>query len=868
MTEITARLSTALADRYKIERRLGEGGMATVYLAEDLKHKRKVAVKVLRPELAAVLGAERFVQEITTTANLQHPHILPLFDSGEADSFLYYVMPFVDGETLRDKMNRERQLGLDEAVKIATEVADALDYAHRHDVIHRDIKPENILLHDGRPMVADFGIALAVKEAGGNRLTETGLSLGTPQYMSPEQATGELMPDSRSDVYSLGAVLYEMLAGEPPVTGPTAQATIAKLLTERPVRLRVVRHGVPEFVEAAVARALDKTPADRFGEAGQFAAALHGSPVTTPAPQIARRWLFAAFAGVLLLVSGTVALIRGRAPEDAPFVLGRSQQLTAADGLEIQPSLSPDGNLVAYAAGNAARMRIHIRPVGGGRTITVSDDTTAVEHQPRWSPDGAGLLFLSRGGVSVSSALGGSSRSIVPPATPGIAAAAWSADGLEIVFVRHDSLLVVPVAGGAERLVATAPNLHSCDWSPDGRWIACVQLNDESVRPGTTFGNLAPSAIVLFPATGGPGVRVVDPQAFNQSPVWSPDTRWLYFLSSRDGPRDIYAVIIESSGQPRGVPVRVTTGLGASSFALNADGTRLSYTLYTARSNIWSLPIAAAARPSEATPLSSGSQVIEALRVSADGRWLLYDSDRLGNADAYRMPVGGGEAEQLTSDPADEFAPDLSPDGRWLTYHSWRSGTRDIEVKALEDGTVESVTATPAQESYPLWSPRGDAILFYDQSRPFSVMITRRDAGGQWTSPEVIARPGQGPEWSPDGQVIAYVGSETDALRGPVMVVPVDGGPPRRVLASSDSLLVEGVLWSPDGRTLYLKTHDSDGRAEFWTVGVEGGVPRLLVRLNPDQESARRDFAVDETRLYFTLEHRQSDVHIAELLSR
>jgi len=379
---------------------------------------------------------------------------------------------------------------------------------------------------------------------------------------------------------------------------------------------------------------------------------------------------------------------------------------------------------------------------------------------------------------------------------------------------------------------------------------------------------LAPSAIVLFPATGGPGVRVVDPQAFNQSPVWSPDTRWLYFLSSRDGPRDIYAVIIESSGQPRGVPVRVTTGLGASSFALNADGTRLSYTLYTARSNIWSLPIAAAARPSEATPLSSGSQVIEALRVSADGRWLLYDSDRLGNADAYRMPVGGGEAEQLTSDPADEFAPDLSPDGRWLTYHSWRSGTRDIEVKALEDGTVESVTATPAQESYPLWSPRGDAILFYDQSRPFSVMITRRDAGGQWTSPEVIARPGQGPEWSPDGQVIAYVGSETDALRGPVMVVPVDGGPPRRVLASSDSLLVEGVLWSPDGRTLYLKTHDSDGRAEFWTVGVEGGVPRLLVRLNPDQESARRDFAVDETRLYFTLEHRQSDVHIAELLSR
>ena len=218
MPEVTSRLSTALADRYQIERHLGEGGMANVYLAEDLKHKRKVAVKVLRPELAAVLGAERFVQEITTTANLQHPHILPLFDSGEADGFLYYVMPFIDGETVRDKLNRETQLGIDEAVSIATSIADALDYAHRNNVIHRDIKPENLLLHDGRPMVADFGIALAVSAAAGGRITETGLSLGTPHYMSPEQATAEKDITHRSDIYSLGSVLYEMLTGEPPHT--------------------------------------------------------------------------------------------------------------------------------------------------------------------------------------------------------------------------------------------------------------------------------------------------------------------------------------------------------------------------------------------------------------------------------------------------------------------------------------------------------------------------------------------------------------------------------------------------------------------------------------------------------------------------
>ncbi len=277
MTEITSRLSTALADRYRIERRLGEGGMATVYLAEDLKHKRKVAVKVLRPELAAVLGAERFVQEITTTANLQHPHILPLFDSGEADSFLYYVMPYVEGETLREKLDREKQLGIEEAVKITTEVADALDYAHRNGVIHRDIKPENILLHDGRPMVADFGIALAVSAAASGRMTETGLSIVTPHYMSPEQATAEKDLTGRSDIYSLGAVLYEMLTGDPPHIGGTAQQIIMKIVTEEPAPVTKARKSVPPNVVAAVATALEKLPADRFGNANAFAVALANS---------------------------------------------------------------------------------------------------------------------------------------------------------------------------------------------------------------------------------------------------------------------------------------------------------------------------------------------------------------------------------------------------------------------------------------------------------------------------------------------------------------------------------------------------------------------------------------------------------------
>src|SRR6059036_376158 len=270
----TTRLTAALAGRYAIERELGAGGMATVYLARDLKHDREVGLKVLRPELAAVLGAARFLQEIRISARLDHPHILTLIDSGESEGFVWYVLPYVRGESLRNKLTREQQLSIEETVRIATQVASALDYAHRHGVIHRDIKPENILLHEGEAVVADFGIALAVREAGGPRLTESGLSLGTPQYMSPEQATGGRELDARSDVYSLAAVVYEMLAGEPPHTGPTVQAVIAKLLTERPTRIRTVRDTVPEGIDAAVAKALSKVPADRFQGAEQFAAAL------------------------------------------------------------------------------------------------------------------------------------------------------------------------------------------------------------------------------------------------------------------------------------------------------------------------------------------------------------------------------------------------------------------------------------------------------------------------------------------------------------------------------------------------------------------------------------------------------------------
>src|SRR5687768_7248625 len=351
-------LTSALSGRYAVDREIGAGGMATVYLARDVRHERKVALKVLRPELGAVLGVERFLAEIKVTANLQHPNLLPLFDSGEANGLLFYVMPFVEGETLRARLQRERQLPVDEAVRITLGIASALHYAHQHGVIHRDLKPENILLQAGQPVVADFGIALAVSNAGGTRVTQTGLSLGTPQYMSPEQATGDHTMDGRTDIYSLGAMLYEMLTGEPPHIGNSAQAIIARVLTDKPRSVRLVRDTVPVQIEAAIDKALAKLPADRFSSPNEFAEALQGrmlltSTATTAArAPVQRAWLPSL--GALVVVAAVAAWGWLGRPEPAVAPTVRFELVFPEEGgLETGATISsleltPDGRRIVY----------------------------------------------------------------------------------------------------------------------------------------------------------------------------------------------------------------------------------------------------------------------------------------------------------------------------------------------------------------------------------------------------------------------------------------------------------------------------------------------------------------------------------------
>jgi eukaryotic-like serine/threonine-protein kinase len=422
-----AELNAALTGRYAVERELGHGGMATVYLGEDVRHHRKVAIKVLRAELAAVIGAERFVREIQTIAALQHPHILGLIDSGEIGGTAYYVMPFVEGESLRDRLAREKQLPVDDAVRIATEVASALDYAHRHGIIHRDIKPENVMLHDGSAVVADFGIALAVSSAG-TRMTETGMSLGTPHYMSPEQAMGDRDLGPRSDIYSLGCVVYEMLIGEPPFTGPTAQAVVARVVTDSPRTLSGQRKSVPPHVEAAVLRALEKLPADRFATAREFAEAMSGRaampPLVTnagsapsrPAPARVSRHAIAGVVAVVAVVAAyTIGLRVGRDADAGPEWTG---ELLGGPENALGPRVSPDGQTIAFQAMINDQTQVAVmRPGSGDWTVLTHDRTQGVAQNIAWSPDGARIYYsrfseVPRGVWSISP-LGGDERLVL-----------------------------------------------------------------------------------------------------------------------------------------------------------------------------------------------------------------------------------------------------------------------------------------------------------------------------------------------------------------------------------------------------------------------------------------------------------------------
>jgi Tol biopolymer transport system component len=702
--------------------------------------------------------------------------------------------------------------------------------------------------------------------------------------MAPEQATADPNVDHRADIYSAGVVAYELLAGRTPFQSSTPQQMLAAQVTETPDPVAKHRPGVSPQLDSIVMRCLAKRAADRWQTSSELLAAIE--PIATPsggmqptsvrmaaatvAPK--RTKLIAIAAGVAVVAGGAwIALKGGGAPS---FTLGKTSQLTTEAGMEILPAISPDGKLLAYAAGTSLNTRIFVRPIAGGRTIQLTDDSVAVESSPQFSPDANQLLFLVRRGVSVASALGGPVKPVVPPsASSPVSSASWSPAGTEIVFARDDSVLVVAATGGTPRLVGTisgSGGFTACTWSPDGRWIACVQGNANYIRPSDLFGNIAPSHLRVFPAAGGESVLVSDDSTkLYQSPVWSPNSEELFFVSNRDGARDVFVQRIGRDGHRRGEAVRLTTGANAHSISLTADGTRLAYSVFTSQANLWALPIPSGSpvTTDAAVQLTSSNQTIEAVRVSPDGKWVVFDSDLAGPGAIYRVPVNGGNTELLVSEQFAVFAGDLSPDGRELTYHSWRNGTRDIEVRPLNGGEAVRVTDTPAQESYPVWSPDGTSLAFFDQAEPQSVMVVRRDRASGWGKPTAIGE-GNHVQWLPDGHIV-YLGRATD-IRGEIVISSADGSGKRVVHSpGANGPVPARVAPSPDGKTIYFKRTGLRTGSEFWSVPVGGGAPKLLVRFSdPARPSNRFDFAVDAKRFYFRIEDRKSDIWVAELNKR
>jgi Tol biopolymer transport system component/tRNA A-37 threonylcarbamoyl transferase component Bud32 len=886
MTDVLDRLRKALADRYAIEREIGSGGMATVYLAEDLKHHRQVAIKVLRPDLAATLGPERFLREIEIAAQLQHPHILPLLDSGEADGFLYYVMPFVEGQSLRDKLVKEGELPIGVAVRILRDVVDALTEAHAHGVVHRDIKPENILLRGHHALVTDFGVAKAVSEATGReQLTTAGVALGTPAYMAPEQASADPHLDQRVDIYAVGAVAYELLTGRPVFMGTTPQMILSAHMTEPPQPVTKHRDTVPAALESVVMRCLEKRPADRWQSAEELLPHLEAlatpsggvTPIDTrpmAAIPAGRRWLVpGVLAAVAVLVLIVVALPRLLAPSRITITTSNIRAVTSELGMEWQPALSPDGSQVAFVARRSGRQSVVIRSTrsaaGGGETTPTQGLRGSMELFPVWSADGEFVRFVGCPGSIVSASvcswrevarLGGSIRSIELPRNATLSS--WSPDGSRVAFVTlSDSIFTYSISDGTVTLLAVPEveeALHSPVWSPDGRWIAYVNGNPWWLL---SF-NVAPSSIWIVAADGGEPVRVSGRAGMNVSPAWL-DDRHLLFVSNRDGPREVYVAEVGPTGS-HGEPRKVPGVTDPHSVSYSIAGRKLAFSKATVRQNIWSYPIGPGPISiADGQPVTSDNAVIEEHDISPDGRWIAYNQNLRGDMDIYKRLLEGGSPMPITNTPSDEFQPRWSPEGTEIAFYG-NVGTGESAVMVVgADGGTPVLIASGQSTWYPEWSPSGLEIAFYSrQTGRAEVWLASRDGvGGSWGDATQLTDFGCSPDdWAPDGSgVLCRAGRE-------LVLVSREG----EVLWRHDLSRVRlrglnDARFSRDGSTIYVYGTHEDGSEGIWAIPPQGGEPLLMVAFD-DPEIRGLDFlSVGPDHLYVTVGQYEVDIWVMDL---
>lgn len=822
MVELTSRLSTALADRYRLERHLGEGGMATVYLAEDLKHNRKVAIKVLRPELAAVIGAERFLSEIQTTANLQHPHILPLFDSGSCDSFLFYVMPFVEGESLRDRLAREKQLPIAEAVRIACEVADGLDYAHRHGVVHRDIKPENVLLHDGRVLIADFGIALAASKAGETRMTQTGMSLGTPSYMSPEQAMGDRDIGPQSDVYSLGVMTYELLVGDPPFIGSTAQAIIAKAMTEKPVPPSRLRTTIPPYVEGAVLTALQRLPADRFANAKAMGEALSHSTTTTMLPWSAnvppsRRFLLPAALATAVVALALAAWSWWLRPDPSGPSSRFETTLGAVGALDgigfgLEAALSPDGSSFVFRKPMNGAGQLYIKH----RNEAVAQPLAGTEGAfgPFFSPDGAWIGFVADGEFRRIPSRGGMSVKMAEGIDSAYNRGAWLDDGSIVYYDLTSHTL------RRHRADDTAPRVIVTPEMIGGRypWFPIALPDSRGVlftaHLTGCLGNVScrPSRVYLYDARQD-SVRLLFEDAIG---AWYVPTGHVLYLTSSG---NLMATSWDNDRlAPSGKSVPVLDGIQAPGFVVSNDGTAyylLGRPIFASGPN----PNAALVwvdRSGVVTPVDSSWQVNTGGHASGSktrdwGIDLSPDGQRIAltlltelGTDIWIKQLPTGPVSRLTMNPGVDRSPAWSRDGRSLTF---------ISDRPHAGSTADSTT------SFAVWEQSvdgaGEATLLWAKDAPTDAF---RSADGRWL---VLATEKKSDSASQDDILASRPG--TDSVAAPLMATEYDE---RSAVLSPDSRWIAYVSNSQGADEVFVRPFPNVGSGR-WQVSLGGGTAPL-----------------------------------------
>ena len=803
-------LTRALADRYRIERELGAGGMATVYLAQDLRHDRKVAIKILRPELAAVIGAARFLVEIKTTANLQHPHILSLHDSGEIEGTVFYVMPYVAGESLRDRLTRDKQLPVGEALQIATEVADALEYAHQHNVIHRDIKPENILLQGGHALVADFGIALAAARTdGGSRMTETGMSLGTPHYMSPEQAMGEREITAKTDVYALGCVLYEMLTAEPPFTGATAQAIVARVMTEEPRSLTMQRRTIPRHVDAAVRVALSKVPADRFATARAFAEALADSRFgeTAGGPADGRTggraggrvagWV-AGLAAVATLAAG-ILLGRGTAPapaaEPVQFTVELPDSITSVNRCCGRAHvLTPDGSTLIYVGIRGSRGVLWRRRLD--RLESEMIPGTEEASIPFVSPDGAWLGFEAGGKLKKLALAGG-------PATPianaqQVSGASWG-DGDVIVFSRDLRLWTVPAAGGEPRILTTPDSgtthrypfllpggnaaLFTIRSRGDGALetlrIGVVDLGSGKIdtlgfgvraeyRDGYLVFSGADHTLLVQPfdagrrRTTGPAVALLEGLALHGSVNHEfalSDNGWLTYQPGPGSAATGEVLRVVGAGTQRVISLPGRENANFEDPAISPDGGRLAVGVIPpgggpSALDLWLFDFKAGTL--NRLTVGGGTAAV----WSRDGRRIAYSVQGSASTPGgiYVRSADQTGAPELLLAGSGIYPASWLPGDRSLVFSAtFRPGTRhDIGMIAPGDTAPRWLVHTDADEMHPHLSPDG-RWLAYDAGGFGRGEVYVKPLLGEGAPVQVSADGGSSPRWSPDGKTLYYM---------------------------------------------------------------------------------------------------------------